>query len=96
VRYEFDAEVWLYPGDAAWHFVSLPIEVADGLRKMGPPARGWRSMRVRVSVGETSWRTSVFPHAESGSFVLPLKAEVRRHEAIEAGQSRRFAVELEL
>jgi hypothetical protein len=37
-------------------------------------------------VGETSWKTSIFPDRGSGGFLLPLKAYVRRREKIEAGR----------
>jgi hypothetical protein len=96
VRYEFHSEVWLYPGAAAWHFVTLPAELGESLRTMRGGSRGWGSIRVTASVGGTSWRTSLFPDSKSGSFLLPLKAEVRKREAIQAGQARLFAVELEL
>ena len=94
--YEFHAEVWLYPGQAAWHFVSLPVDLAESLRAMRGASSGWGSIRVTASVGGTSWRTSLFPDSKSGSFVLPLKAEVRKREELQAGQTRLFAVELEL
>jgi len=96
MRYEFSAEVWLYQGQGAWHFVTLPADVGDGLRRMRGAAKGFGSIRVTAAVGETRWRTSLFPEAKSGSFVLPLKAEVRRREDIQAGQTRLFAIELAL
>jgi hypothetical protein len=96
MRYEFRSEVWLYTGRGAWHFVTLPADLGDSLRRMWGGSRGFGSIRVRATVGETSWRTSLFPEAKSGSFVLPLKAEVRRREDIQTGQTRLFTVELEL
>ena len=86
--YRFDAELWLYDGDAAWHFVTLPDEVADDIRARTEVARrGFGSVRVEVEVGGTSWSTSVFPDKASGSFVLPVKREVREAEDLEAGDS---------
>ncbi|HEY0647999.1 DUF1905 domain-containing protein [Phenylobacterium sp.] len=97
MRYAFDAEVWLYTGaKSAWHFVSLPPEFSEGIRGLrGPRAAGWGSVRVTATIGETTWRTSIFP-AESGVFVLPLKAEVRAREHIGAGDRVAVAVEIEL
>jgi hypothetical protein len=96
MRYEFQAEIWRYPGEtAAWYFVTLPKEVADGIRRMTGPLKGWGSVRVTATTGATTWRTSLFPEARSGSFLLPVKAEVRRREGLEPGQPRPFAVELE-
>jgi hypothetical protein len=96
MRYEFSSEVWLYQGQGAWHFVTLPADLGDSLRRMRGAAKGFGSIRVTASVGETRWRTSLFPDSRSGSFLLPLKAEVRRREDLQAGQSRLFSVELEL
>ena len=97
MRYAFEAEIWLHTGaKTAWHFVSLPPEFSERIRGLrGPRAAGWGSVRVAATIGETTWRTSIFP-AESGVFVLPLKAEVRRAENIGAGDRVAVAVEIEL
>jgi len=96
MRYEFTAEVWRWKGDAAWHFVTLPAELTDGLKAMRGSASPWGSIRVKATTGKTTWRTSLFPDAKSGAFVLPLKAEVRRREPLAPGDTRSFVVELEL
>lgn len=82
----FTGEVWRWKGDSRWHFVTLPREVADEIRDQsaGVP-RGFGSVRVRVSIGETVWSTSVFPDKHSGSFILPLKKDVREREGIDEG-----------
>ena len=41
-------------------------------------------MRVEVSLGTSTWRTSVFPDKARG-YVLPVKAAVRRREDLEVG-----------
>jgi len=96
MRYEFEAEVWRWKEDAAWHFVTLPADCAEGLKALRGRAPGFGSIRVRVETGGTAWRTSLFPDRRSGSFLLPLKADVRRREGLEAGRSARFAVEMEI
>lgn len=40
-------------------------------------------MRVEVTVGSTTWRTSIFP--TNGTFVLPVKKAVRTKVGAEAG-----------
>jgi len=94
-RFEVKAKVWLYPGEAAWHFVTLPKKVAKTMNdRFEYLKKGFGSLRVEVTVGETSWRTSVFPDKTSGSFVLPLKAQVRKKEGIEVGKSMAFVIEV--
>ena len=42
-------------------------------------------MRVEVTVGATTWRTSVFPDTTRGAFVLPIKRAVRHAEDLDDG-----------
>lgn len=84
----FKAKLWIYPGQAAWHFITVPKkESADLKEKYGKNARGWGSLPVSVTVGKTTWQTSIFPDRKSGTYLLPVKAEVRRKEEIEENDS---------
>ena len=88
VALSFSAELWRYEGAAAWHFVTLPPEAAEQVehaREQAGGGAGFGSVRVEVTVGSTTWRTSVFPDKGSGSFVLPVKAPVRRDEDVAEG-----------
>jgi hypothetical protein len=40
---------------------------------------------VLVEAGASQWRTSVFPDAERGTFVLPVKKAVRVAEGVSEG-----------
>ena len=85
-QFEFDAELWLYEGDAAWHFVTVPEDVSDQIEaRTTEHRRGFGSVRVHATIGGTSWSTSVFPDSKRGAYVLPVKVEVRRREALSAG-----------
>ena len=92
--YRFVTELWLWEGDAAWHFVTLPADVSDDVRDRSGARRGFGSVRVQVTVGATTWRTSVFPDTRRGAYLLPVKKEVRTREGLELGD--RVAVRLEL
>ena len=85
-RFPFTAEVWEHEGPAAWHFVSLPEGVADEIEAAyGHRAAGFGSLRVEVTIGKTRWQTSVFPDRKRGTYVLPLKKQVRVAEQLVAG-----------
>jgi len=61
-QYKFKSKVWLYPGMAGWHFVSIPKEESDDIqRHFENLKRGWRSFPVIVTIGATNWKTSIFP-----------------------------------
>lgn len=80
----FKANVWLYPGHAGWHFVSLPKDIATKVKahEEGKPRRGWGAVAAQVTVGKTMWQTSIFPDKKSGTYLLALKAAVRKKEGI--------------
>jgi hypothetical protein len=72
--FSFEATVWEHDGDAAWHFVSLPEDVADEIaERSAGRTRGFGSVRVEVTIGASTWRTSLFPDGRRGTYVLPVK-----------------------
>jgi hypothetical protein len=84
--FEFAADLWRYAGQAAWFFVTLPLAVADDLDEITADSRrGFGSVRVEVTVGVTTWNTSVFPDTKSESFLLPVKKAVRLAEDLHEG-----------
>jgi hypothetical protein len=89
------ADVWRHGGSGGWHFVTLPHDVADELRARYADTHGaFGMLAVRATVGSTTWATSLFKDTGSGSYVLPLKADVRRREHIEDGMTVRVRIEL--
>lgn len=77
------ARVFVYPGMTAWRLITVPKKESEALKKKyGAYARGWGSLPVSVTIGNTSWNTSIFPDKKSGTYVLPLKAAVRKAEGI--------------
>jgi hypothetical protein len=84
--FEFTADLWRYTGEAAWYFVTLPHDIADDIDEITRDARrGFGSVRVEVTVGATTWNTSIFPDTKSESFVLPVKKAVRVAEDLGDG-----------
>lgn len=78
-QFTFSAEVWVWPGDTPWHFISLPQEVADEIEVLAQgKERGFGSVPVDVSSGDTHWRTSLFPSKQAQTYLLPVKKQVRQ------------------
>jgi hypothetical protein len=87
----FTAPCWPYSGKGAWYFVTLPAESAAEITFFskalnGGKRTGWGSVRVTVQVGKTVWQTSLFPDSKNKSYVLPIKAAVRKAENIFEGK----------
>lgn len=82
----FEAELWAWQGPASWVFLSLPAQFADAVRLaafLSP--RGWGSVRVTAEADGVRWETSLFPDKASASYVLPVKAAVRRKLGVAVG-----------
>lgn len=93
-QYTMQSEMWLYPSEtAAWHFITLDKDISQEIKKKhGINSRGFGSLPVEVTIGKTSWNTSIFPDKKYGAYVLPVKSEVRRKEGIFHGDSITFTV----
>lgn len=96
-RIEIEGELFLWtpdpPATASWHFIRVTGAAADRLRaealdvRAAGLTRGFGSVPVAATIGQTTFRTSLFPHRESGGYLLPVRAEVRRREGIAAGET---------
>lgn len=95
-HYKMQAEVWIYPGvKAAWHFLTLPKKQSVEIKKrFGMIAGGWGSLPIKANIGKTSWKTSIFPDKKRGTYLLPIKADVRKKENISAGDKIKFYLEI--
>ncbi|WP_432824881.1 DUF1905 domain-containing protein [Dactylosporangium sp. CA-092794] len=94
---EFAAPLWVWDARRAdtWTFVSLPVDASDEIRDATAGGRrGFGSVRVRVRIGTTSWKTSIFPGGGDGAYVLPVKAAVRKAESLSPGDTATVTVEL--
>lgn len=93
----FDAELWVWDArrSETWTFVSVPAEASDDIRELTDgQRRGFGSVRVRATVGGSTWTTSVFPDSGRGCFVLPIKRAVRTAEGLHEGDKASVTIEL--
>ena len=87
--YRTRAKLWRYPSSkVSWHFVTLPLKVGREIRLVdaGPVRRGFGSLRVQVTIGGSTWKTSIFPSTRDDSYVLPIKVQVRKAEHLTVGK----------
>jgi Domain of unknown function (DUF1905) len=92
--WDVTAPLWLWRGKAkdgsptktAWTFLTVTGAVADSIRAAAPGrSAAWGSVYVTAQIGETVWRTSVFPSKDAGGYLLPVKASVRKAERLADG-----------
>jgi hypothetical protein len=93
VTVELTGRVFFWKGPAPFYFVATP---ADQTRQIAEVARhvsyGWGCIPCNVTVGGTTTYTALIP--KDGSYLVPLKALLRRAEGIEEGDEVALTIEL--
>jgi hypothetical protein len=81
---EFEGSVWEWRGPAPYHFVTVPAEESARIADIASATTyGWGMIPVEVSLGSSTWRTSLY--AKDGGYVLPLRDSVRKKEEVALG-----------
>ncbi|MFM7726127.1 MAG: DUF1905 domain-containing protein [Flavobacteriales bacterium] len=84
--YSFLARVHVYPGAAAWHFVLLPFDMSQEIRlHLKLEEQGWGRLKATAEIGSTRWETAIWFDTKHATYMLPLKAGVRKKEGIADG-----------
>ncbi len=93
-QWTFAATLWRWR-EGSWHFVTVPQDVSDEVDAVvGDATGGFGSVRVEVTVGASTWSTSLFPSTEQAAFVLPVKKQVRTAEGVGEGDVVHVALRL--
>lgn len=97
------ASLWRWNGthNGTWFFVTIGGKQAEAVAahalmrrlELGR-ARGFGSVKVTASIGDSRWRTSVFP-TKQGEWWLPVKAAIRRAEDLAEGEAIQISLELD-
>lgn len=87
--YSFRAKLWRWPGKATWYFITLPPGIAREIQLVdaGPRRTGFGALRVEATIGSSNWQTSIFPSAQQKSFLLPVKAGIRKQQELLEGKA---------
>jgi len=81
--YKFSGLPWQYAGKGAWIFVSLPQKMSTDIRKhYSGDEEGWGRLKATAKIGITEWKTAIWYDSKRKTYILPLKAEVRKKEMI--------------
>jgi hypothetical protein len=93
--YSFVAQLWRHSGPSSWHFLTLPGDIAEEIRELasGHP-RPFGTVPALVTIGSTTWSTSLFADRKRNSYLLPVKAGPRRAAGLLAGDEVECRVKL--
>jgi hypothetical protein len=92
-EFRFEAEIIYWRGPAPFFYAPVPAAEAAQIRAAAKMVSyGWGVIPVEVTVGDVVFKTSLFP--KDGTYLVPLKDEVRRKTGVTAGD--RIAIEMVL
>ncbi len=84
ITFEFEGEIFHWRGPAPFLFVAVPEEQSLNIKAISNLVTyGWGVIPVRVTIGKTEWKTSLFP--KDGRYLVPIKALVQKAERIGEG-----------
>ncbi len=92
--FTFNSQVWRWPGDMGWHFVTLPKKLSAEVKGVGK-RYGAGFVKVKVTLRKSSWITALFPHKESGAYLLSIKQNIRKKEGVWEGDKIQASFTLE-
>jgi hypothetical protein len=86
VQFTFEAEIIYWRGPSPFFYAPIPSPLTAEIGRLSKlMTYGWGMIPVEAKIGGVVFRTSLFPKDET--YLLPLKAEVRRKTGITAGDA---------
>lgn len=83
---DFEGEIIYWRGPAPYLFVAVPEEPSRNLKAISARVSyGWGVIPVHARVGETEWKTSLFP--KNGRYLVPIRVSVQKSEKLEVGDN---------
>lgn len=94
MQMEFTNKVIFWRGPSPFYFVPVPPEESSEIKAISNfVTYGWGVIPVRVQIGKTVFKTSLFP--KEGLYLVPVKAVVRKAEKLEEGDEVTVQLEIE-
>ena len=100
INFTFTGKCWEWQGKGSWHFITLPQDKSEEIKFFSDnhfgKRRGWGSVRVTASIGSTEWQTSIFPDSKTGTYLLPIKSDVRKKQKIIADDDVQVSLKISI
>jgi len=84
IKYSFHATPWQHNSTGGWYFVSLPKLLSKEIRTLlKSEEEGWGRLKAVAKTGNSEWNTAIWFDSKYETYLLPLKADIRKKENIE-------------
>jgi hypothetical protein len=92
---EVSGEIIHWRGPSPFHFVTVPEEQSAAIEAVSSLVTyGWGAIPVNARVGQTDFRTSLFP--KGALYLVPIKDAVRKAEGLALGDHVTVRLQLDV
>ena len=93
IAYNFSSKIWQHQSPGGWFFVSLPEHHSKEIRNLlGDLEEGWGRLKAQAQIEDTKWETAIWFDTKHKTYILPLKAAIRKQLQLEAGQTVKITI----
>jgi len=86
INYNIQAVLWRHKSAGGWYFVTIPQEISKEIRdNLQWQEEGWGRMKASAIIKEHQWDTAIWFDTRTNSYVLPIKAQIRKKLSLEEG-----------
>lgn len=87
IKYSFGGSLYRSSQQGGWYFVAMPQVLSKEIRKnLHWQEEGWGRMKAKAKILDLEWETAIWYDSKIKTYVLPLKAEIRKKANLEIGQ----------
>ena len=95
MHFEFSGIIFHWRGPAPYLFVKVPAEQSQEIKTIsGLVTYGWGVIPVHVRIGNTEWKTSLFP--KDGRYLVPIRMSAQKAESLKEGDTVKIRLEVRL
>lgn len=93
IEYQFTNIIWRHDAPGGWYFISLPKTISKEIRThLGWQEEGWGRMKTIAQIGNIKWNTAIWFDTKMETYILPLKAEIRKKCNLETDKSINISI----
>lgn len=93
IKYPFTAEIWKFQAPGGWHFASLPQKLSKEIREnLKWQEEGWGRLKAVAEIGSSEWETAIWFDTKKNTYLLPIKAVIRKKEKLQEGDKKKIIV----
>jgi hypothetical protein len=95
LMYMINGIVWKCPRQSGWYFITVPKDISAEIRTHSQwQEEGWGRLHIQSTIHHTQWETAIWFDTKHDSYLLPIKADIRKKHDIKEGDELDITITL--